>query len=65
MSFFKLTPIFLLAGLMISGMDLVMAAPLATIYAAVVAAITEKHKYDEIMENGFSAVKENDVVFLY
>lgn len=63
MAFFKITPIFLLAGLMISGMDLVMAAPLATIYAAVVAAITEKHKYDEIMENGFAAVKEMIVVF--
>ncbi len=63
MALFKLTPIFLLAGLMISGMDLVMAAPLATIYAAVVAAITEKHKYDEIMENGFNAVKEMIVVF--
>ncbi|MEA4961545.1 Na+/H+ antiporter NhaC family protein [Lutispora sp.] len=63
MAFFKITPIFLLAGLMISGMDLVMAAPLATIYAAVVAAITEKHKYDEIMENGFTAVKEMIVVF--
>lgn len=63
MAFLKITPIFLLAGLMISGMDLVMAAPLATIYAAVIAAITEKHKYDEIMENGFSAVKEMIVVF--
>ncbi|MGI5997784.1 MAG: Na+/H+ antiporter NhaC family protein [Lutispora sp.] len=63
MAFLKITPIFLLAGLMISGMDLVIAAPLATIYAAVVAAITEKHKYNEIMENGFDAVKEMIVVF--
>ncbi|NLM42713.1 MAG: Na+/H+ antiporter NhaC family protein, partial [Clostridiales bacterium] len=63
MALLKITPIFLLAGLMISGMDLVIAAPLATIYAAVIAAITEKHKYDEIMENGFSAVKEMIVVF--
>ncbi|MDX9917156.1 MAG: Na+/H+ antiporter NhaC family protein [Gudongella sp.] len=63
MGFIKLTPIFLLAGLMISGMDLVMAAPLATIYAAVIAMITERHKYDEVMENGFKAVKEMIVVF--
>lgn len=62
-SLFKLTPMFLLAGLMISGMDLVMAAPLATIYAGLVAGITEKHKYDEIMENGFKAVKEMIIVF--
>lgn len=63
MAIIKLSPIFLLAGLMISGMDLVMAAPLATIYAGFVAAFTEKHKYDEIMENGFKAVKEMIVVF--
>ena len=42
MAIIKLTPIFLLAGLMISGMDLVMAAPLATIYAGLVAGFTEK-----------------------
>ena len=63
MSFFKLTPIFLLAGLMVYGLDLVIAAPIATIYAAIVAMISEKHKYDEIMENGFNAVKEMIVVF--
>lgn len=63
MAIIKLTPIFLLAGLMISGMDLVMAAPLATIYAGLVAGFTEKHKYDEVMENGFKAVKEMILVF--
>ncbi|WP_353094971.1 Na+/H+ antiporter NhaC family protein [Tissierella praeacuta] len=63
MAFIKLTPIFLLAGLMISGMDLVMAAPLSTIYAGLVAGFTEKHRYDEIMENGFKAVKEMILVF--
>lgn len=63
MALFKISPIFLLAGLMISGLDLVIAAPLATVYAALVAAITEKHKYDEIMDNGFEAVKEMIVVF--
>lgn len=63
MALVKLSPIFVLAGLMISGMDLVMAAPLATIYAGLIAAVTEKHKYDEIMENGFTAVKEMIVVF--
>lgn len=63
MAIVKLTPIFLLAGLMISGMDLVIAAPLATIYAGLVAGFTEKHRYDEIMENGFKAVKEMILVF--
>lgn len=63
MGLFKLTPIFLLAGLMISGMDLVIAAPIATIYAAVVAMVTEKHNLDEVMDNGFKAVKEMILVF--
>lgn len=62
-SLFKLSPVFLLAGLMISGMDLIMVAPLATIYAGLVAAFTEKHKYDEIMDNAFKSVKDMIVVF--
>ncbi|MBU5439255.1 hypothetical protein KQI42_14625 [Tissierella sp. MSJ-40] len=52
MALIKLTPIFLLAGLMISGMDLVIGASLATIYAAMVAGVTEKQKYNELWING-------------
>lgn len=63
MTIIKLSPIVILAGLMINGMDLVMAAPLATIYAGVIAWFTEKHSYNEIMENAFTAVKEMIVVF--
>ncbi|MDO5688848.1 MAG: Na+/H+ antiporter NhaC family protein [Tissierellia bacterium] len=63
MAFLKLTPIMLLAGMMIYGMDLVIAAALVVIYAGFIAAITEKHKFDEILENAFTAVKEMIVVF--
>ena len=63
MTILKLSPIVVLAGLMINGMDLVMAAPLATFYAGFIAWITEKHGYNKIMENAFVAVKEMIVVF--
>lgn len=63
MTILKLSPIVVLAGLMINGMDLVMAAPLATFYAGLIAWITEKHGYNKIMENAFVAVKEMIVVF--
>lgn len=59
----KLSPVFVLAGLMISGMDALLAAPLATIYAAIVAMILEKIKFQKIMDAAVANVKEMQVVF--
>ncbi|MGL5123351.1 MAG: Na+/H+ antiporter NhaC family protein [Fusobacteriaceae bacterium] len=59
----KLSPVFLLAGLMIGGMDALLAAPLATIYAAFVAMILEKMKFQKIMDAAVANVKEMQVVF--
>ena len=41
-AFIKFSPVFLLAGLMIAGYDALIAAPIAAIYAFVVAGATEK-----------------------
>ena len=38
---FKFSPVFVLAGLMISGVDCLIAAPIATVYAFIVASITD------------------------
>ncbi|MGL4688256.1 MAG: Na+/H+ antiporter NhaC family protein [Fusobacteriaceae bacterium] len=59
----KLSPVFVLAGLMISGMDALLAAPLATVYAAIVAMILEKMKFQKIMDAAVANVKEMQVVF--
>lgn len=44
-AFIKFSPVFLLAGLMIAGYDALIAAPIAAIYAFVVAGATEKIKF--------------------
>lgn len=74
-AFFKLSPILLLASLMIisnvpslSGktgisLDILIIAPLATAYAFIVAMITEKLKFNEVLDAAVSNVKEMQIVF--
>lgn len=52
-----------MAGLMISGFDALLAAPLATIYAAIVAFATEKMKFKTIVDAAVDNVKEMQLVF--
>lgn len=60
---FKFTPVFLLAGLMISGMDPLLAAPIAAIWAAIVAFTTDKLSFNEIVNAAVDNVKEMQLVF--
>ncbi len=62
-SIIKLTPIFLMAGLMISGMDALLAAPIATLYAALVAMFTEKLTFNRLLDAAVDNVKEMQLVF--
>jgi len=59
----KLSPVFLMAGLMISGMDALLAAPIATIYAALVAAVVCRFKFNDIVDAAVDNVKEMQLVF--
>lgn len=59
----KFSPIFMLALLMMSGMDLLMAAPIVTVYACAVAWFTEKIKFDEIINAAIDNVKDLILVF--
>ncbi|QEK12849.1 Na+/H+ antiporter NhaC family protein [Crassaminicella thermophila] len=61
--FFKISPVFVMAGLMMSGMDALVAAPLATVYAAIIAIITERLKFTEIIDCAVENVKEMQLVF--
>lgn len=63
MALIKISPIFLLAGLMIYGMELLIAAPIAFFYAVIIATIVEKYKFEEAMDKGIEAVKEMIMVF--
>lgn len=60
---FKFSPVFVLAGLMISGMNCLIAAPIATIYAFIVASITDKFKFNDLVDCAVDNVKELNLVF--
>lgn len=74
-AFFKLSPVLLLAGLMMISnieafssffgfkLDILIIAPIAVIYAAVVAIITEKFKFKDILDSAIDNVKEMQLVF--
>lgn len=62
-SFIKLSPVLVLASLMVIGLDALIAAPIATIYAAIVAVITEKLKTAEILDSAIENVKQLQMVF--
>lgn len=68
-AFIKLSPILLLAGLMMAnniadlGLDILVIAPIATVYAAIIALITEKFKFNEIVDAAINRVKEEQLVF--
>ena len=65
----KISPVLLLAGcMMLSGfgfweLDILVIAPIATVYAAIVAAITEKISFNEIVDSAVDNVKEMQLVF--
>ena len=60
---FKFSPVFMLAGLMISGMDCLIAAPIATVYAFIVASITDKLKFNDLVDCAVDNVKHLNLVF--
>lgn len=62
-SLFKLTPILVLAGLMISGQDALIAAPAATIYAMIVGYITERFKLDDMVKASVDNIQNMQLVF--
>ncbi|MGL5125893.1 MAG: Na+/H+ antiporter NhaC family protein [Fusobacteriaceae bacterium] len=63
MSLIKLSPVALLAGLMIGGYDALIAAPMATVYAAFVAVIFGKKKINDIMDSCIKNAREMQIAF--
>ncbi|MDF2616048.1 MAG: Na+/H+ antiporter NhaC family protein, partial [Sedimentibacter sp.] len=68
-AFLKLSPVFLMAGLMIAsnlgtlGLDILQIAPIAVVYAAIIAALTEKVKFGDLVDSAVNNVKEMQLVF--
>lgn len=59
----KLSPVIVMASLMISGMDALLAAPIATLYAAIIASVTEKLSFNNLLDAAVDNVKEMQLVF--
>ena len=60
-AFFKLSPVLLLAILMMRGFDALLAAPLATIYACIIAMVFSKEKFSNVIDHAIDNVKEIQV----
>ena len=64
-AFLKLTPVILLAGMLLSGIDILLSAPTATVWAGILAFALDRQSYKKI----YSAAMENaknliDILFL-
>ncbi|MGL4898185.1 MAG: Na+/H+ antiporter NhaC family protein, partial [Cetobacterium sp.] len=59
----KLSPVAILAMLMFMGYDALIAAPIATVYAALVAVVIEKKKVNDIIDAVINNAKEMQVAF--
>lgn len=75
-AFFKLSPVILLAGLMMVSnietlselcggfeLDILIIAPIAVVYAVIVAMISERFKFQEVLDAAVDNVKEMQLVF--
>ena len=60
----KLTPIIVIAGLMVSGMDILLAAPISFMYASIVAMVVDKFKFSDCMNAALDNLKHFLIVFL-
>ncbi|MGL4947005.1 MAG: Na+/H+ antiporter NhaC family protein [Cetobacterium sp.] len=59
----KLSPVLVLAGLMMNGYDALLAAPLATVYAAMIAGVVSKKKTNEIIDACIDNAREMQIAF--
>lgn len=59
----KFSPIFVLAGLLINGMDVLIAAPIATVYATILSMGIKKYKFKELLDKALDNVREIVIVF--
>lgn len=68
-AFLKLSPVLLMATLMllssleVLGLDILVIAPIATIYAAIIAAVLDKFKFKDLVDSAIENVKEMQLVF--
>lgn len=57
-SILRISPVIVLAIFMKLGFDVLLAAPLATIYALIIAMVTTKKKFNSLIDDAISSVRE-------
>jgi len=60
----KLTPVAVIAGLMLAGIDILIAAPLSFIYASLVAMVVDHYQFSEILDAAIENLQHFIIVFL-
>ncbi len=58
LAFLKISPVLVLAYCMKLGFDVLLAAPIAVIYAAIIAILVTKKKFSEIIDSAIASVRE-------
>lgn len=62
-SFFKLSPIFIMVIMLLNGFDILIASPLATVYAVFLAIFIDHKKYDEVLAAALDNAKSLMYIF--
>ena len=60
----KLTPVIVIAGLMLSGVDILIAAPISFMYAIMVGMAVDRYKFNELLDAALENLKHFLIVFL-
>jgi len=63
-SLIKLTPVMVIAGLMLSGVDILLAAPISFMYAIMVGMAVDRYKFNELLDAALENLKHFLIVFL-
>lgn len=62
-SLVKFIPILAFVGLLMSKFDILIAAPIAVVLAAIVAMVVQKHSFETVLENALNNVKDMVMIF--
>jgi Na+/H+ antiporter NhaC len=63
-SILKITPVLVIAGLMMAGFDVLIASPIAFAYAVIIAMLTERYKFKELLDAAIENLTHFIIVFL-
>lgn len=63
MSLLKLSPIFAMVAMLLGGLDILIASPIATVYAILLAVFIDRRKYDDVLSAALENAKGLMLIF--